>query len=240
VATLATFGEDRGYIANKVGSGGGKTKNGTRQDKAHKDIIWEMQSTLGRIVLVLLLVIAATAAVSAWLYQQRGAGLLNPQQGLTMIERLLIANRDLELIEWQPRAELIRTRHLSSGREILFTYRDVAGRRTAVGFEEYPADHQPDPQIPSWVPLYPGAQVVTSKHEGASGELMLAVAAPLAKALDYYKTGIRAEGMSVAVEKLSDNESMVRGVSRDGRTRISAKLMVRPQGTNVRLEYQGT
>jgi hypothetical protein len=197
-----------------------------------------MESTLGRIALAVVLALISAVAAFAWLYHYRGGGFLNPKEGLEMIERLATANRDLEMIEWLPRAELIRTKHRSSGREILFTYSDVNGQRTAVGFEDHPVDHQAGWRAPVWVPVYPGAQVVASKSGGPQGELLLAVGAPFAKVVDHYRSAIRAEGMMVLVERLSGDEMIVRGAARDGSARLSAKLIGRKSGTQVRIEYE--
>jgi len=198
-----------------------------------------MVTTLGRTLLILAATAIIAGAYFAWLTRRHEMDRLDTSEGLRLMERLMVANRDLELLDWQPRGELIRTKHLASGREILFTYTDVRRGRTAVGFEEHPVEQHPDPGAPDWLPVYPGAQVVSSQRAGLGGEVLVAVALPHAKLQAYYQRAMRAEGMNVVVERLGENESWVRAYSFDGQRRLHAKLIGRREGTSARLEYVG-
>ena len=248
MASGATLGEDRGNIVCKVSGAERKSEEKGRQQKAHAFIIGDMNEATGwrpllRMLAILLLGALACGGILTAAYFRVATRTESTRNATVMLEKLVLANRYVEVAEVQPGAERIRGVHVPSRREMLFTFRDLREGRTAVGFEDYPVAAISGGRVPPWVPLYSGAQVTGHQHkqhpEYESGELVLLSATPAAALQAFYLEALHLEGMAVTAQSLPKGAWIARAHTRDLVAYVTVGLTPRERGTEIGLRYSG-
>ena len=207
---------------------------------AHAPIIRDMR---WRALLVVLVATVACGFVLALAY----AGAVNRssdvQRELGLLERLVLANRYVEVLELSPSAGWIRAQHAPSRRELLFSFRDLTLGRTAVGLEDFPVASEVGWRAAPWVPVYSGAQVEGHRYQQTdgveAGELRLLTATPLPALADYYTGALRREGMWVEARMLPSGAWSAQARTRDRLAQVAVRLLPRPRGTQILIEYAG-
>ena len=248
MASGATFGEDRGNIVCKVSCAQRKSEEKGRQQKAHAFIIGDMNEATGwrpltRLLAIVLLGVVACGGILTAAYFRVATRTESTRNATAMLEKLVLANRYVEVAEVQAGAERIRGVHVPSRREMLFTFRELRGGRTAVGFEDYPVAPNPGGRVPPWVPVYSGAQVKSHQHKQhpdyESGELVLLTATPAPALQAFYVQALHLEGMTVAEQSLPKGAWIARAHTRDHVAYVTVGLVPRERGTEIGLQYSG-
>ena len=196
-----------------------------------------------RLLAILLLCALSCGGILAIAYSRAVQRSESMRQALTLLEKLVLANRHLEITEMQPLAGWIQTRHVPSGRDVLFSFRDLAGDRTAVGLEDYPVESEPGWHAAAWVPVYSGAQVESYRYQKTdgteTGELRMLSATQALALAAYYRTALRREGLTVDTRAVPGGGWATQAQSRDRLAQVAVRLLPRERGTQILIEYAG-
>lgn len=196
-----------------------------------------------RSLTLIVLATLACAAVVTLGYQRVVSRCEASRLGISLLETLVLANRNVEVTRLRFDAGLIEARHAPTGRELLFSFRDLAGGRTAVGLEDYPMESEPGWRAAAWVPVYSGAHVESFRHHADNGnelgELRLLSSTPLSALVVYYEDALRREGMELVKANKPDGSWTAQARTRDRLAQVAVRLVPRERGTQVVIEYAG-
>ena len=199
-----------------------------------------MAATLWFLVMVLtvsdVLLLSVACREEARRSQQREAA-------VGYLERLVLANRHVEITALRSASGSILARHVPSGRDVRFSFEDLEADRTAVAFADDPVASQPGWRAAAWVPVYSGAQVESYRYHAGdgleTGELSLLTATPVAPLIAYYQSALRREGMLVAPKTVPPRGWAAQAWTRDRAAQIAVRLVPASKGTQILIEYAG-